>query len=112
MTHDNDNVLLLSDQRQSRREPLGRAPNTRKDGVPVAEDPGAGALSPRAEQAPSPGQESQQASDLPSDRQGRPTGSRRKGWLRPALFTLLPVVLLGGAIAYVKGGRIMSTDDA
>jgi membrane fusion protein (multidrug efflux system) len=28
------------------------------------------------------------------------------------LFTLLPVVLLGGAIAYVNGGRIMSTDDA
>jgi membrane fusion protein (multidrug efflux system) len=28
------------------------------------------------------------------------------------LFALLPVVLLGGAIAYARGGRIMSTDDA
>src|SRR5207302_7413757 len=43
MTHDNDNVLLLSDQRQSRRESPGRAPNTQKDGVPIAEDRGAGA---------------------------------------------------------------------
>ena len=108
MTHDNDNVLLLTDQRQLLRGSLGQAPNSPKDGVPVAENRDAGALSPRAEQAPSPEQESQQASDP----QVRPTGSRRKGWLRPTLFTLLPVVLLGGAIAYVNGGRIMSTDDA
>ena len=108
MVHDNDNILLLSDQREAHRGTLGQVPNNHENGVPIAEDRGAGALSPRAEQAPSPEQESQQASDP----QARRTGSRRKGWLRPALFTLLPVVLLGGAIIYVNGGRLMSTDDA
>jgi len=107
MTHDNDNVLLLSGQRESRRVFQGQAYSHETD-VPIAEDRHAGALSPRAEQAPSPEAESRQAPDP----QVRRTGSRRKGWLRPALFTLLPVILLGGAIVYVNGGRIMSTDDA
>jgi membrane fusion protein (multidrug efflux system) len=33
-------------------------------------------------------------------------------WLRPALFALVPLALIGGAYAYVSGGRILSTDDA
>jgi membrane fusion protein, multidrug efflux system len=107
MTHDNDNVLLLTDQRPLRRASPGQAPNNQDGGVLIAHDHrDAGALSPRAEQAPGPEQASQQASDTQVRR------PRRKGWLRPALFTLLPVVLLGGAIAYVNGGRMMSTDDA
>ena len=108
MTHDNDNVLLLSNQRESRRVFQGQAANSHETDVPVAENRDAGALRPRAEQAPSPQAEAQQASGSQAPR----TGSGRKRWLRPALFTLLPVVLLGGAVAYVKGGRIMSTDDA
>jgi membrane fusion protein (multidrug efflux system) len=108
MMHDNDNVLLLSDQRESRRAFQGQAANSHKNGVAIAEDRNAGALSPRAERAPSPEAESPQASGS----QVRRPGGRRKRWLRPALFTLLPVVLFGSAIAYVNGGRIMSTDDA
>ena len=108
MMHDNDNVLLLTDQRKSRRLSQGQAANGYKSGVRIAEGRDAGALSPRAEQAPSPEEASQQA----SDHQVRRTGSGRKRWPRPTLFTLLPVVLLGGAIGYVTGGRLMSTDDA
>ena len=109
MMHDNDNVLLLSDQRESRRVFQGQVANSHENGVPIAEDRNAGALRPRAEQAPaSESAPLQQASEPPQSQ----TGSRRKRWLRPALFTLLPVVLLGGAVAYVNGGRIMSTDDA
>src|SRR5260221_7884277 len=39
---------------------------------------------------------------------------RRSGrrWLRPALFTLLPLVLIAGAYWYVTGGQVMSTDNA
>jgi membrane fusion protein, multidrug efflux system len=40
--------------------------------------------------------------------------SRRSGrrWLRPALFMLLPLVLIAGAYWYVTGGQVMSTDNA
>jgi membrane fusion protein (multidrug efflux system) len=33
-------------------------------------------------------------------------------WLRPALFALVPVALVGGLYIYTTGGRYMSTDDA
>ena len=105
--HDGDNDLLICDQRDVRRGTLGQARN-QESGVPIAEDRDAGALNLRAEQAPSPEQASQQASAP----QVRHTDSGRKRWLRPALFTQLPVVQLGGAIAYLNGGRTMSTDDA
>jgi membrane fusion protein, multidrug efflux system len=36
----------------------------------------------------------------------------RRRWLRPVLFALLPLVLVGGAAWYMLGGSIMSTDDA
>ena len=39
------------------------------------------------------------------------TGSGRR-WLRPALFVLLPFVLIAGATWYVTGGQVMSTDNA
>ncbi len=41
----------------------------------------------------------------------RPASSWRR-WLRPALFALLPLVLVAAAYFYVTGGQIMSTDDA
>jgi len=37
---------------------------------------------------------------------------RRRGWIRPALFALLPVALLAGGWAYVTGGAVMATDNA
>jgi membrane fusion protein, multidrug efflux system len=56
-------------------------------------------LSGRAE--PPSGHEAKQGS--------KPTGRR---WLRPALFALVPIALLGGVYVYATGGRYMSTDDA
>src|SRR5882724_10561227 len=51
----------------------------------------------------------------PAETPGVPKeASRRSGrrWLRPALFTLLPLVLIAGATWYVTGGQVMSTDNA
>ncbi|WP_216839546.1 HlyD family secretion protein [Caulobacter sp. S45] len=36
----------------------------------------------------------------------------RRGWLRPALFTALPLTLIAGGYVYVTGGKVMSVDDA
>ncbi|HEX4077692.1 MAG TPA: HlyD family secretion protein [Rhizomicrobium sp.] len=44
-----------------------------------------------------------------ADRASEPT---RRRWLRPALFALVPVALLGGLYVYATGGRYLSTDDA
>jgi membrane fusion protein (multidrug efflux system) len=38
--------------------------------------------------------------------------SRRRRWLRRALFALLPLALIAGGYWYVSGGRVMSTDNA
>jgi membrane fusion protein, multidrug efflux system len=38
--------------------------------------------------------------------------SRRRIWVRRGLFLLLPVILIVGALWYVRGGKIMTTDDA
>ena len=40
------------------------------------------------------------------------TASRPHRWMRPVLFTMLPIALLVGAYVYVTGGETMSTDDA
>jgi membrane fusion protein (multidrug efflux system) len=60
--------------------------------------------------------------DAPQDQQARPTGapggsenasrSRRRPWMRWALFLLLPLVLIASGYWYVTGGRVMSTDNA
>ena len=47
----------------------------------------------------------------PLPRRGRGR-SAPAGWLRWALFALLPIALIAGAYWYVTGGQIMSTDDA
>ena len=36
----------------------------------------------------------------------------RRKWLRPTLFALLPLVLVGAGCAYVLGGEAVETDDA
>ncbi len=36
----------------------------------------------------------------------------KRGWLRPMLFTLLPVALVVGGYEYITGGQIVSTDNA
>jgi membrane fusion protein (multidrug efflux system) len=41
-----------------------------------------------------------------------PSRCSGRRWLRPALFTLLPLVLIAGATWYVTGGQVMSTDNA
>ncbi len=46
------------------------------------------------------------------DRTEQPSEPARRQWLRPALFALLPVALLGGVYVYATGGRYMWTDDA
>ncbi len=52
------------------------------------------------------------------DRSDRDSGAapakerRRSPRLRRGLFLLLPLALIGGAVDYVRGGRVMSTDDA
>ena len=43
---------------------------------------------------------------------GKPKSRRRRTWIRPALFALLPIGLLAGGYAYATGGQIMSTDNA
>jgi membrane fusion protein (multidrug efflux system) len=43
------------------------------------------------------------------DKASRHSGPR---WVRWVLFALLPLVLIAGAVWYVTGGRVMSTDDA
>jgi membrane fusion protein (multidrug efflux system) len=88
---DPDNVHHLPERRELRRT------------LPDAE-----ALGPKAE-APNPESTSPQQAPEPSANR---TGSGRKRWLRPAMFALLPLALIAGAVTYVKGGRIMSTDDA
>jgi membrane fusion protein (multidrug efflux system) len=51
------------------------------------------------------------APEPPSARRTAPRTAARR-WVRPALFALLPVALIGGAYAYAAGGRMMSMDDA
>jgi membrane fusion protein (multidrug efflux system) len=46
------------------------------------------------------------------DKEDQPAEPARRRWLRPTLFALVPVALLGGVYIYATGGRYMSTDDA
>jgi membrane fusion protein (multidrug efflux system) len=53
--------------------------------------------------------------DEDSERPAAPRNTARdqaRRWLRPALFALAPLALLGGGYWYVTGGRIVSMDDA
>ena len=73
-------------------------------------------LPAETDEAPAPKRDTPQK--LPERLADTPTASAeatrgRRRWLaRRALFTLLPLALIGGAYWYVTGGQVMSTDDA
>ncbi|HEY1506676.1 MAG TPA: HlyD family secretion protein [Stellaceae bacterium] len=48
----------------------------------------------------------------PPPRQDDQPPSPRRVWLRRGLYLLLPLALLVGLIWYVRGGKVMTTDDA
>ena len=50
--------------------------------------------------------------DIPAAAPEKASLSPRRRFVRWAMFTLLPLALIGGAYWYVTGGRVMSTDDA
>jgi membrane fusion protein, multidrug efflux system len=50
--------------------------------------------------------------DIPAAAPEKGSLSPRRRSMRWALFTLLPLALIGGAYWYVTGGQVMSTDDA
>ncbi|MDB5482019.1 MAG: hemolysin secretion protein [Caulobacteraceae bacterium] len=53
--------------------------------------------------------------EAPSERPSPPderAPSAPRRWVRPALFLLLPVALIGGGYWYVTGGRMVSMEDA
>jgi membrane fusion protein, multidrug efflux system len=60
----------------------------------------------------SPAREPPQSPSQPASDSDQAPRSRRRTFLRWALFTLLPIVLIIGGYWYVTGGRVVSTDDA
>ena len=50
--------------------------------------------------------------DIPAAAPEKASLSPRRRFVCWAMFTLLPLALIGGAYWYVTGGRVMSTDDA
>ena len=50
--------------------------------------------------------------DIPAAAPEKASLSPRRRFVRWAMFTLLPLALIGGAYWYVTGGQVMSTDDA
>jgi membrane fusion protein, multidrug efflux system len=49
--------------------------------------------------------------DRPGSAAAAKAAGRRRPWLRWALFLLLPVVIIGGLIFYIRSTRYLSTDD-
>jgi membrane fusion protein (multidrug efflux system) len=72
----------------------------------------------RAERAEAPRGKSGEKPGWPQDERApqspaeKEEPSRRRVWMKRGLYLLLPLVLIIGAIWYVRGGRIMTTDDA
>ena len=60
--------------------------------------------------APFVDEELNASSEQPSPPAKAPAARRR--WVRPALFMLLPLALIGGGYWYVTGGQTVSMDDA
>src|SRR5437899_10626076 len=90
----------------SLRSDKAEAPEARRDAPPE-----------RPERPPQehPEQPLREQPKGPAEAPGAPKApSRRSGrrWVRPALFVLLPLVLIAGAYWYVTGGQVMSTDNA
>jgi membrane fusion protein (multidrug efflux system) len=63
---------------------------------------------PKSQPTPVP----KSTADARSQTTTQATPRQRKSKLRPILFLLLPVALIGGGYLYVTGGQIMSTDNA
>jgi membrane fusion protein (multidrug efflux system) len=62
-------------------------------------------------EAEDPEERSAEPAEPPIARQ-RTRRSAPQGWVRPALFLLLPLVLIAGVVWYVTGGQMVSMDDA
>jgi multidrug resistance efflux pump len=53
----------------------------------------------------------QESTDDSAERTSAPHGKPPR-WIRPALFLLLPILLIAGAYWYVSGGQMTSMEDA
>ncbi len=92
--------------RGSRTERVTPRPETRRTAAPVPDAP-----APAARVAdPAPQAASVSVAPEPTPSAEPPRAKRRI--LRPLLFLLLPVALVGGGYDYVTGGQVLSTDNA
>src|SRR3984885_12387904 len=89
-----------SDSTELDERASSKAPDLREDAVRAAPATRAG-VSPG-----SPDDPAERAAIRPAP----PRSARR--WVRPALFVLLPIVLIVGGSLYVTGGQVTSMDDA
>ena len=67
---------------------------------------------PPAARRASPQEQPDRRIDIPAAAPETASLSPRRRFVRWAMFTLLPLALIGGAYWYVTGGQVMSTDDA
>ena len=67
---------------------------------------------PPAARRDTPQEQPDRRIDIPAAAPEKASLSPRRRFVRWAMFTLLPLALIGGAYWYVTGGRVMSTDDA
>ena len=95
------------------REAAVRIQDRRSEPGPAAELARPQAIDSKAERpaARAPQEAEPVAAAAPSLAPEAPAKGRRR-WLRPFLFLLLPVALLGGGYSYVTGGQVMSTENA
>lgn len=72
-------------------------------------------LPAETDEVPAPRRTAQKLLEQPADMpaaSAEATRTRRRWLVRRALFTLLPLALIGGAYWYATGGQVMATDDA
>src|ERR1700722_13151368 len=72
-----------------------------------------GAVAPEAR--PAGDQDPQGPADDSGDQASGPGGTPPQSprrWIRPALFLLLPILLIAGGYWFVTGGQVTSMDDA
>ena len=67
---------------------------------------------PPAARRDTPQEQPDRRIDIPAAAPEKASLSPRRRFVRWAMFTLLPLALIGGAYWYVTGGQVMSTDDA
>jgi len=93
-------MTSTSDTTELDERPTSKDPDLREDVVRAAPAPDAGV--------------SRGSPDEPAERASVPHAPPRSArrWVRPALFLLLPLALIGGGYAYVTGGQVTTMDDA